>query len=157
MSVLSNLRLRRILIRALLIALWIGLGFGIFFTNRGHTLLVDNKKAADGSYDAVDLMYVTIDKQKEMEFMDGDRDRFTVAGANHKIVIEFTDGRPPYEGGFKLPIKEDMYLLSVPKMLAGMEFIEPFRSSDQVRQTDEEADTGEDDFAFLREDWTGTE
>ncbi len=123
--------------------LWIGLGVVIFFACRGHTLLVDNQKASDGSYQAIKVMNVTIDQQDDEEIWEGDRIRLTVSGPNHKILVEFTDGRQPVEKEFHLPLKEDMYLLSVPKMLAGLDFIEPFRVQDQVRETQDEAAANE--------------
>ncbi len=148
MSLIKNVPIHRLVIRVSLVLLWIGLGFLIFFTHRGHTLLVDNKGAADGSYQAVKLMNVKIDKQNEKEMMSGDRIRLTASGQKHKILVEFTDGRQPVEREFILPIKEDMYLLSVPKMLAEMDFVEPFRTSDQVREVREEDPEEPTSFSF---------
>jgi hypothetical protein len=151
MSVLDKkVTLRRNGIRAALCVLWILAGVLLFVFNRGHTLLVDNRGAADGSYTAPDLISVSIDGGKGVEFFRNDRDRVTVAGIGHRIRIEFTDGREPIEGEFSLGLKDDMYLLSVPKMLAGIEpFVEPFFVQQEVRPADEEPEV--DDFAFLHE------
>jgi hypothetical protein len=48
---------------------------------------------------------------------------------------------------FELPIKDDMYLLSVPRMIAGTDFVDVFRVQDQVRETQEEEAEEEDPFA----------
>lgn len=141
MNMFKNANLRRLLIRAGLVLLWVLLGVIIFTANRGHTLLVDNQSAKDGSYEAVETINVTIDKFDDEELWDGDRIRLlNVAGTKHKIFVEFVDGREPVEQEFELPIKDDMYLLSVPKMLAGLDFVEVFRVQDQVRETQEEED-----------------
>lgn len=122
-----NVKLRRIILRSSLAVVWIGALVAIFLLDRGHTVFVDNKTVAAGGYEAVEFMKVSIDGGKGVEFFGGDRDRFPVVGARHKIKIEFTDGRPPLEKEFRLPLTIDLFLLSVPKMIAGVEpFVEPF-------------------------------
>jgi hypothetical protein len=126
---------RRNIIRAAFIILWIGLGVILFIFNRGHALLVDNRNLQDEGIRAPDLITVFVDNQNGLEFFRGDRDRFQVAGSNHRISIEFSDGRPPFEGTFTLPIKDDMYILSVPKMISGIEpFVEVFHSAQVNRE-----------------------
>ncbi len=146
MNIFSNAGFRRPFIRIVLILLWILLGVIIFFAGRGHTLLVDNQSAKDGSYKAFEMVNVTVDNQDDEEIWEGERIRLTVAGSKHRIFVEFDDGREPVEMEFELPIKEDMYLLSVPRMIAGMDFVEPFRIQDQVRETRQEEEE-EDPFA----------
>ncbi|QQO10404.1 DUF6672 family protein [Breznakiella homolactica] len=150
MSIPSNSKsIRRTLIRGALVLLWIGLGVVTFIFARGHTLLVDNRNAEDGSYRAPDLIKVSVDGGKGLEFFRGDRDRFTVVGKKHTIRVEFSDGTPPFEGKFELPLENDMYMLSVPKMIRGIEpFVEIFHTAPEPRRDDTEE---EDDFAFLRE------
>jgi hypothetical protein len=130
---------RRLLIRAALTALWVGLGALLFVNFRGHSLLVDNHNLEDPAVRAPDLITVSVDGGKGLEFFRGDRDRFSVAGIDHRITVEFSDGRAAYEGHFKLPLGEDMYLLSVPKMINGITpFVEPFRSAPERRDSAEE-------------------
>lgn len=147
MNIFNNAGFRRPFIRIVLILLWILLGVIIFFTGRGHTLLVDNQSAKDGSYKAFEMINVTVDNQNDEEIWEGERIRLTVAGAKHSIFVEFDDGREPVKREFVLPVKEDMYLLSVPKMIAGMDFVEPFRIQDQVREARQEEEEEEDPFA----------
>jgi len=129
---------RRTFIRLTLVLLWIITGFLIFITYRGHTLLVDNKNVEDANLQAPDLITVTVDKNKTLEFFKGDRDRFEVSGGSHSIYIKFSDGRPPFETRFKLPLKPDMFILSVPKMINGIEpWIEEFQVQPESRNTDE--------------------
>jgi hypothetical protein len=80
-----------------------------------------------------------------LEFFRNDRDIFDVGGGAHRIDIEFSDGTPPFTGAFSLPIKHDMYILSIPKLLGGVEpFFEPFYSSDpQPREADQPPETPE--------------
>lgn len=148
MNIFNNARFRRPFIRGVLVLLWVGLGVIIFLTGRAHTLLIDNQRAADGSYNAIRLAIVTIDNQNREEIAERERIRTTVAGTKHTIRVEFIDGRPPVEQKFELPIKEDMYMLSVPKMLAGLDFVEVFRVADQVRQVDEKEETEPNSFSF---------
>jgi len=118
---------RRMYIRITLAILWVLFGVFLFLTNRGHTVLVDNKGAEDGSYVAVDLMKVSMNGEKGVEFFKNDRDKFSVVGSRQRLRIEFVDGSVPIEREYSLPIGIDMFILSVPKMIAGIEpFVEPF-------------------------------
>ncbi|MDR2629608.1 MAG: hypothetical protein LBC60_01645 [Spirochaetaceae bacterium] len=128
---------RRTCIRAILVLLWIGLGVLLFIVYRGHTLLVDNHNTPEGLR-APDLITVSVDGGKGLEFFRGDRDRFAVTGARHRIRIEFSDGTPPFEQEFRLPIRDDMYILSVPKMLENLPFVEVFHTAPEPRTPEEE-------------------
>ena len=136
---------RRFVIRLTLVILWIGLGVLLFVLNRGHTLLVDNRNVESPSLRAPDLIKVTVNKGRPMEFFRGDRDIFRVGGGRHSIYIEFSDGAPPFEKSFTLPLGPDMFLLSIPKMINGVEpYIEVFRSQPESRRDsdDDDVDTG---------------
>ena len=122
-----KIKTRRILLRSALLVVYVAIAVTLFVFNRGHTVLVDNKADPTGSYAAFDLMKVSIDGGKAVEFFKGDRDKFTVVGQRHRIRIGFSNGQPEFEGTFSVPLGGDLFLLSVPKMVAGMEpFIEPF-------------------------------
>jgi hypothetical protein len=129
---------RRIFIRLTLVLTWIVTAFIIFTMYRGHTLLIDNKSIDEANLQAPDMITVTVDKNKTLDFFRGDRDRFEVSGAKHRIQVKFTDGRPPFEAVFKLPLKPDMFLLSIPKMINGIEpCVEEFRTQVESRNTEE--------------------
>jgi len=138
---------RRLIIRLSLIVLWIFLGVLLFIFYRGHTILVDNHNVAEPELRAPDLITVTMDNKKSMEFFRGDRDLFKMSGSRHLIRIDFTDGTPPFETVFQLPLRPDVFILSIPKMINGIEpFFEVFHSqqesrSDNEAQTDELPDT----------------
>ena len=127
---------RRTWSRAALILLWVGLGALLFVIYRGHTLLIDNRSTE--GLEAPDLITVSVDRGKGLEFFRGDRDRFPVTGARHRIRIDFSDGTPPFEGEFRLPIRDDMYILSIPKMLNGLPFVEVFHTAPEPRVPEEE-------------------
>ncbi|MDR1784981.1 MAG: hypothetical protein LBR23_00720, partial [Spirochaetaceae bacterium] len=93
---------------------------------------------------APDIITVSVDRGKGIEFFRGDRDRFILSGSRHVLRGEVSDGRPPFEAPFTLPLREDMYLLSVPKLLHGIEpAVEIFRTAQEPRQgADEPVDTG---------------
>jgi hypothetical protein len=106
---------------------------------RGHTLLIDNRDLEAEGLRAPDPVAVTVDSGEEMSFFRGDRDRFSVRGSNHRIKIEFSDGSPVFERRFTLPLKDDMYILSVPKMINGIEpYVEVFHTAPEPRRPEEE-------------------
>ena len=130
---------RRLLIRLILAVLWISLGVLLFVKNRGHTVLLDNKNVETPEIRAPDLIMVAVDGKAAVEFFRGDRDQVKIAGSRHVIRIEFSDGKPPFEGEFSLPLGPDMFLLSIPKMLNGIEpFIEVFYTQSESRNVEEE-------------------
>jgi hypothetical protein len=119
-------------------AVWIGLGIVIFVNFRGHTLIVDNR-SGDAGLEAPDLITVTVNGGKGLEFFRGDRDLFSVTGGSHRIRVEFGSGGPPFEGRFKLPVAENMYILSIPKMINGITpFVEPFHTEPERPPPEEE-------------------
>jgi hypothetical protein len=131
---IKNTARRRIIIRLILVLLWIGCGVLLFIFNRGHTLLVDNRNLENPELRAPDMITVFIDNQSGLEFFRGDRDRFQVAGTNHRIYIEFSDGAPPFESAFSLPIRDDVYILSIPGLMAGLDnSVEVFHSEEVNR------------------------
>ena len=131
---------RRLLIRLALVVVWIGIGALLFVFNRGHTLLIDNHNVENPSLRAPDLITVSVNQLKPMEFFRNDRDIFKVSGMRHWIKIEFSDGTPPFEKEFRLPLGPDMYLLSVPKMINGIEpYFEVFHTQQESRSDDSQS------------------
>jgi hypothetical protein len=138
---------RRLVIRVSLAALWILLGTILFIFFRGHTLLVDNRNIQDLNIRAPDLIKVSVNGSLPLEFLRGDRDIYRLSGSNHRIRIEVSGGASPFEGVFRLPLKDDMYLLSVPKMIRGIEpYIEVFHTSPETRNVEEDLPSGDDSF-----------
>jgi hypothetical protein len=141
---------RRLIIRLALVLVWFLLGATLFIFHRGHSLLVDNHNLQDEGIRAPDLITVSIDGSHPMEFFRGDRDRYNLGGSNHRIRIEFSDGTAPFEGTFRLPIKDDMYILSVPKMINGIEpFVEVFHIARENRAPAEEEIPAADEPFFI--------
>jgi hypothetical protein len=131
---------RRLLIRLVLAVIWISLGVLLFVKNRGHTVLLDNKNIDTPQITAPGMIRVKVDKKNEMEFFRGDRDLVKVAGSRHKIRVEFSDGSAPFDAQFSLPLGPDMFLLSIPKMLNGIEpYIEVFHTQPESRNAEEDA------------------
>jgi hypothetical protein len=118
---------RRLLVRAGLVVVY-GLLVGFTFVlGKGHTLLIDNKDAAEGSVPAIDGILVSIDGRDALELYKADRDLVLLKGQRHRVVVESISGGDKIEKSFRLPMDADMLLLSVPKLVAGVEpFIEVF-------------------------------
>ena len=141
---------RRLVLRLSLVLVWLLLGATLFIFHRGHTLLVDNRNLQEEGVRAPDLITVSIDGGRPLEFFRGDRDRFTLGGSKHRIRIDFSDGAASFEGSFTLPIRDDTYLLSVPKLINGIEpFVEVFHTVRETRAPAEEEIPGEEEPFFI--------
>ena len=136
---------RRFIFRLALVAVWLILGIVLFILNRGHSILLDNRNLSSPELRAPDMIKVTVNRIKPIEFFRGDRDVVEVGGGKSRIKVEFSDGTPPFEASFSLPIGPDMFILSIPKMINGIEpYFEVFRSAQQeVRTNSEEQEEAE--------------
>jgi hypothetical protein len=112
---------RRLIVRAALLAAFVGLATLAFVTGKGHTLLIDNKDAEDGSVQAIDGVMVSVDRQEALELYRGDRDKAVVKGQAHTISIEVIADGTKIRKRIRLPIGRETLLLSVPKLAAGLE------------------------------------
>ncbi|MCX7655425.1 MAG: hypothetical protein N2Z76_02745 [Treponemataceae bacterium] len=130
--------LRRFIMRAVLVCGWIALGAYIFVTYRAHTLLLDNKGIPGKGLAALSQVRIQIDTQKPIELGPNERDKITVVGRKHRVVITGKEQITPLvEKDITLEIGPDMYLLSLPALVAGAEdAITPFVQ--QVVQPKEE-------------------
>ena len=119
---------RKWAIRSALALVYIALAVLLFVTGRGHTILVDNKADPAGAYPALKAAVVSIDRLKAMEFYPGDRDKFVVQGQRHRIKVKaLAPGSQEREFEFRVPLGQDMSLLSVSRLMAGVEpWIEVF-------------------------------
>jgi len=134
---------RRFWIRAALVAAFIGLGVLVFILGKGHSLLVDNKDADDGSVAGLDGVTVSIDGGEPSEMYSGDRDMAKVTGQTHRVVIETMEGEK-IERTIKMPIGRDMLLLSIPMLVAGKEpVLVPFTPRDVAPPEDTAGNTNE--------------
>ena len=140
-----DVKQRRLIIRLALVVIWIALGILLFVLNRGHSILLDNRNLTSPELRAPDMIKVTVNRQKPLEFFRGDRDILKVSGGRHIIGIEFSDGREPFTKEFTLPLSEDMFLLSIAKMINGVEpFIEVFHTQQESRAPETEDDIEEE-------------
>jgi hypothetical protein len=131
---------RRLIVRAALLAAAVGLAALFFVTGKGHTLLIDNKDAEDGSVRAIDGVMVSVDRQEALELYRGDRDKAVVKGQAHTISIEVIADGTKIRKKIRLPIGREMLLLSVPKLAAGLEpSVVPFVPTQVVAPREEGA------------------
>ncbi|MBR2461544.1 MAG: hypothetical protein IKB33_00255 [Spirochaetaceae bacterium] len=108
-------------IRGGLILCYLLLALAMFLTGRTHTLLLDNKGSQEGMYTAVKGMTVRVNGGDSEEMLRNDRILLTVKGQRTRLEVEFFDGSPSQEFTLKIPLFQDTVLLSVPKLLAGVE------------------------------------
>ena len=110
---------RRLLVRGGLVIVYLLLIAIVYVFGKGHTLLLDNKDSEDGSVKAFENVTVTVDNQDPIDFMSGDRDQAKLQAQWHKVKVE-VNGQT-VEKKIKLPVGENMLLLSIPKFVAGIE------------------------------------
>jgi len=138
MNLAQTLKSKTFIIRALLVAAYILLGILMVYSGKRHTIIIDNKDAEDGSYQAIDGMSVQVDNLEAAEYYAGDRDKAVVKGQKHVIRIELFNEEKKIEKSFAVPFGNEMLILSVPKLVNNIEpFIEPFTAlMEQNSQTE---------------------
>jgi hypothetical protein len=126
----AQTKTRRLIVRALLVVVYASVMMVAFVLGKGHTILLDNKDSADGSVKAFESMTVSVDGQEPIEFMSGDRDQVKVRSQWHSIEVTVNEQKTVKK--FTVPLGLDMALLSIPKLLAGVEpALVPFIIADE--------------------------
>ncbi|PKL24029.1 MAG: hypothetical protein CVV47_12265 [Spirochaetae bacterium HGW-Spirochaetae-3] len=135
----AAVRTRRFVVRAAIVAVYLALSVFVFLNGRGHTLLIDNKTLPDGGAQAFRRVKVFIDGQDPLEMYARDRELVKLTGQTHRVRIETQEGATRLEASFRIDLKTDMVLLSIPKMAAGADdFWEPFVVVYEKQSRDEE-------------------
>ncbi len=131
--------IKRLLIRSGLVSVYVCLLLLTFVLGKGHSLIIDNKDLADGTLSADrNGNMVSVDGREATEMYPGDRIMELVKGQSHTIVIEDFSGSQRIERRIKLPLGEEMLLVSIPKLVAGMEpAVETFVTVHVVPPVDE--------------------
>ncbi|MEJ5189690.1 MAG: DUF6672 family protein [Breznakiellaceae bacterium] len=135
---------RRVVIRVLLVCAWLLLGVYLFITYRAHTMLLDNKGIPEKAISPLSRIRIQIDNQKPIELAPNERDKVMVVGRTHRIIVtEAGQTSPLVEKTISLAIGPDIYLLSVPALVAGSEeALTPF-VQEIVRPKEEETPPSE--------------
>jgi len=129
--------IRRALVRCGLVAAYAGIIALAFVTGKSHTILVDNKDRADGPFQAVDGILVSIGGKEPLELYAGDRDMAKVQGQRLRVTLESLTGGDKKSFELKIPMDQDMLLLSVPMLAAGrMDCLESFVTAEQPREAE---------------------
>ena len=125
---LNPQKTRRMLVRGVLVVVYVGFMALAFYLGKGHTILLDNKD--DGSVKAFENVSVSVDGEEPIEFMSGDRDMTKVRAQRHTIKINI-NGKI-VEKKINVPVGMEMALVSIPKLVAGVEpYVTPFVPMDQ--------------------------
>jgi hypothetical protein len=114
-----KVRRRRLLVRAALVLVYAGLMGLVFVRGKGHTILLDNKDSEDGAVQAIETLTVSVDGQEPIDLAAGERDQAKVQGQGHRVVITVKGQK--VERRITVPLSEEMLLLSLPKLLAGVQ------------------------------------
>lgn len=114
---------RTFLIRVAAILIIILFGVFLFFIGRQHTVLLDNNTITrDGiELPALKLVEVKVGKKgPSLEMTPRIRDKTDVVGQKHKVKVIYTDdmwNEHVYELAFKIPVMQNMVLISLPALL----------------------------------------
>jgi hypothetical protein len=117
---------RRWIVRSVLVIVYIGIMVLAYVGGKGHTILIDNKNTQDGSLTAFDLVTVQVDNQESSDYTKGDRDMAKVQGQRHRISVKVEGQENTIVKEITLPIKTDMIVVNIPKLVAGQDPLETF-------------------------------
>ncbi len=109
---------RRLIVRIVALLLVLVLAVCMYLIGRQHTILVDNK-SIEGGPKALQEVEVAVDRQESMLLYPRDRDQYIVTGQSHSLHVKFTDSNWNEIDKvikFKVPAKNDMYIISLPKL-----------------------------------------
>jgi len=114
-----QVRTRRLVVRGVLCVVYVFL-IGLAFTlGKGHTIILDNKDAEDGSAKALESLSISVDGKDPIDLQAGERDMAKVRGQDHRVEVVVKDG-PKVENRITIPLREDLVLLSIPRLVAGL-------------------------------------
>ncbi len=86
---------KRLVIRLVLLALLVALGFLLYYYGKEHEVLLDNKTVNIGgqTYAAAEFVRITVngDTDKQIELYAKERDMVKVTGPRHTIKVEIVD------------------------------------------------------------------
>ena len=116
---------RKILMRALAIAIILGIAVWMFIIGRGHTIYFDNK-ALDANGETYSPFYkieVFVNDQSVAKLSEGDRGMVSTMGQDFKMVLHITPKKDAKKVGsavsMKLPYNLDGIIINLPALLNG--------------------------------------
>jgi hypothetical protein len=128
---------RRLAVRGGLVAVYAALIALVFVTGKSHTILVDNKDRAEGPFQALDGILVSVNGKESLELYAGDRDMVKIQGQRLRVTLESLSGGDKKSAELTIPMDQDMLLLSVPMLAAGRtDCLERFVTADQPREAE---------------------
>ncbi len=117
--------MKRTLIRVSALVLLLLISMALYYSGKGHTLLLDNKNIEidDTSYKALDFAEVTIDSGEEQEILKRDRLKQDVSGQKHRITVVYLESgeEQTIQKTFKIDVGEPIYIISIPALIADHE------------------------------------
>jgi hypothetical protein len=128
---------RRLAVRAGLVVVYAALIALSFVTGKSHTILVDNKDRAEGPFPAIEGILVSVNGKEGLELYAGDRDMVKVQGQRLRVTLESLTGGDKKTTELRIPMDQDMLLLSVPMLAAGRaDCLERFVTAEQPREAE---------------------
>ena len=113
---------RRFFIRLAAIVVILVVAVVMFFIGKQHTILIDNNRAGD--IKALDYFEVSVDGSLLLDMAPMLREQFLVTGQKHTITIQWEDEASgqmlAVSVNVKIPLTQDMVLMSVPTFMADM-------------------------------------
>jgi hypothetical protein len=116
----SSIKNRRLAARLTLLAVYVLLLVVVFNMGKGHTLILDDQDADDGSYKAIEGISVSVNGADPVAFEFGlDRDMAKVVGQRHRIKIEGLPEGKTAEAEITLSVWDETVLVALPRIAAG--------------------------------------
>ena len=141
-TIAPEVRRRRLWIRIGLLAVYAGLIALSFAAGKAHTVLLDNKDTE--AAEAPDGVLVAVNGGEELELYRGDRDKVTVQGQVLRVRLEVLADGAVTQKRLRLPLSQEMLLLSIPALLAGNQpVLVPFVPENVAAPPEEEAFTSD--------------
>lgn len=112
---------RKALVRAGLLVLYVALVYLAFVTGKGHTVLVDNKDHEASGVTAFETVTVGVDRQETQELYPGDRVMFKVKSQKHTISLEIMGQSEKIVRTLVLPMDAEMVVVNLPRLAKGLE------------------------------------
>lgn len=133
----AGLARRRAAFRAALAAAYLAAAAWAFVGGRGHTILLDNRSAEDGSYAAFRAVEASVNGGEIQRL--AMRERVKAVAVGQRLRVKASANGRAFEGEARIPFGEDIILVSLPKLAAGIEpFWEPFRAEPSPRPAAED-------------------
>lgn len=149
----SEMNKKRLVIRIVLLAVVIGIGFGLYYIGKQHEILFDDQTVTIAGKEYKEIPYLNVivdgDTENPMEFSAGDRDVATVEGPSHTFTIKVIEEDSEkvlktVERSFNLG-RTNSLVISIPAVVEGADNVYlPMPDEDEAVEEEAESEKGKE-------------